>query len=232
MVLPRVGVGGLLHGAYNYTGCYPRQVVFRRRSIRATGSEPTVFPDRLPRGQQVITSHLLFRIIPQHVAVFQPRIDPLCRERQISYQSEFWAGSVLGGWLRASSASFSPVPIAEATVRRCVDAGRPQLWPSSVWPISAVFGRYAKVTFQLHLRAAENGRNRPRLAIRAVTIFRGRALSQSATVNRARMVPRLLATSETPQTRDRGLKTLGVVRYETPRIEHVRSRVSTSLIGA
>ena len=108
----------------------------------------------------------------------------------------------------------------------------PQLWPSSVWPISAVFGRCAKVTFRLHPRAAENGRNRPRLAIRAVTIFRGRALSQSATVNRAHMAPRHLATSETPQTRDRGLKTLGVVRYETPRIEHVRSRVSTSLIGA
>lgn len=88
MVLPRVGVGGLLHGAYNYTGCYPKQVVFRRRSIRRTGSEPIVVNDRLPRGQQVITSHLLFRIIPQHVAVLQPRIGPLCRERQISYQSE------------------------------------------------------------------------------------------------------------------------------------------------
>ena len=142
------------------------------------------------------------------------------------------------GWecaWRFASRSFSifqPASNCLNPVRQCGDAVRPQLWPSSVWSISAVFGHCVKVTFKLHFRAAENGRNRPRLAIRAVTIFRGRALSQSATVNKAHMVPRLLATSETPQTRDRGLKTLGVVRYETPRIEHVRSRVSTSLIGA
>ena len=113
--------------------------------------------------------------------------------------------------------TFQPTSICLGPVRQSVDAVRPQLWPPSVWPISAVFGRCAKVTFRLHPRAAENGRNRPRLAIRAVTFFRGRALSQSATVNRARMVPRLLATSETPQTRDRGLKTLGAVRIrDTP----------------
>ena len=86
---------GLLHGAYNYTGCYPRQVVFRRRSIRRTGSEPIVVNDRLPRGQQVITSHLLFRITPQHVAVLQPRIGPLCRELQISYHQKTLASYIV-----------------------------------------------------------------------------------------------------------------------------------------
>ena len=63
-----------------------------------------MFPGRLPRGQQVSTIHLLFRIIPQHVAVFQPRIGSLLRERQISYRiraASPGAGSVLGGWLRA-----------------------------------------------------------------------------------------------------------------------------------
>ena len=50
------------------------------------GSWPNVAIDRLPCGQQVVTSHLLFRIIPQHVVVFQPRIGSLCGDRQISYQ--------------------------------------------------------------------------------------------------------------------------------------------------
>ena len=59
MVLARVGVSGMLDGAYNYTGCNPKQVVFRRRSIRRTGSWPIVILDRLPRVQRVVTIHLL-----------------------------------------------------------------------------------------------------------------------------------------------------------------------------
>ena len=79
-----------------------------------------MFPGRLPRGQQVITSHLLFRIIPQHVAVLQPRIGSLLRERQISYRIRgFGRRSVLGGLLRASSAAICPLSIVASTVRQC-----------------------------------------------------------------------------------------------------------------
>ena len=46
-----------------------------------------------------------------------------------------------------------------------------------------------------------------------VPAFRGRALSLSATVNSTHMILRSVTTGETPQTRDRGLKTHGVVRY-------------------
>ena len=175
MVLPRVGVGGLLHGAYNYTGCYPRQVVFRRRSIRATGSEPTVFPDRLPRGQQVITSHLLFRIIPQHVAVFQPRIDPLCRERQISYQSEIGAERALGVWLRGFEHLHAPFQLP-TTLPDCVvrDDGT-RLWPYSAWSISAVFGHCLEAVFQCHPSDSENRQKSTKVGHWAVTVFRVRA---------------------------------------------------------
>ena len=207
MVLPRVGVGGLLHGAYNYTGCYPRQVVFRRRSIRATGSEPTVFPDRLPRGQQVITSHLLFRIIPQHVAVFQPRIDPLCRERQISYQSERLCRGLGVCWEVASRFFSIFQPSFNLSWPCPTECG---CSPSTTLAFQrladfAVFGRCEKVTFQLHLRAAENSRNRPRLSIRAVTVFRGRALAVICDNLQDTYDPSASATSETRQTRDLGL---------------------------
>ena len=51
---------------------------------------------------------------------------------------------------------------------------------------------------------AENGRNRSKLAILPFTVFRVRALSLSATVNKTHMSIPSVATSETPQTRDRG----------------------------
>lgn len=122
------------------------------------------------------------------------------------------ARSVLGGCfaiLQHVSAHFN----LSCPVRQCGDAVRPQLWPSNVWSISAVFGRCAKVTFKLLLRTAENGRNRPRLAIFPFPAFRVRALSLSSTVNRAHIIPRSVTTGKTPQTRDRGVKTHGIVRY-------------------
>ena len=52
----------------------------------------------------------------------------------------------------------------------------------------------------------------------AVTIFRGRALSLSATVNKVRMVPKRFAAIKKLQTRDLGLKIRGV-QYDARRTE-------------
>lgn len=60
-------------------GLSPQAGGFRRRSnrassvCRATGIAHDPY-ERLPCVQQVVTSHLLFRIILQYAAVFQPRV--------------------------------------------------------------------------------------------------------------------------------------------------------------
>ena len=50
-------------------------------------------------------------------------------------------------------------------------------------------------------------------------------LRLSATINQIRMFPRPRATINDDETRDLELKTLGVLRYETRRTPHLRSRV-------
>ena len=78
-VLSRIGVGGAARLHSSIRGLSPQAGGFRRRSnrpssvSRATGLAHDPH-ERLPCVQQVLTRHLLFRIILQYAAVFQPRV--------------------------------------------------------------------------------------------------------------------------------------------------------------
>ena len=77
------------------------------------------------------------------------------------------AGSVLGGWLRDSSAHSSPISIDDDTVRQCW-RGRcckpPQHRPPSVWSIFAGFGHCRRLNIKCLWDAAETSGNRPSMA--------------------------------------------------------------------
>ena len=45
--------------------------------------------ERLPCAQQVVTSHLLFRIILQYVTDFNPELDPVVRNAQYITNTNF-----------------------------------------------------------------------------------------------------------------------------------------------
>ena len=66
---------------------------------------------------------------------------------------------------------------------------------------SGIFSAFVRTS-----NGSRNGTNRKRLAILAVTVFRGRALSLSVAVNRMHMVPLPFATGNNAETRDRELK--------------------------
>ena len=85
-------------------------------------------------------------------------------------------------------------------------------WPSDVFALCAVSRHWHLIVIDWLLRLPRNGANRKSMAIFPVTVFRGRALSVSATINQPRVFPRPLATINNAETRDLGLKTRVVVR--------------------
>ena len=85
-------------------------------------------------------------------------------------------------------------------------------WPSDVFAVCAVSRHWHLIVIDWLLRLPRNGPNRKSLAIFPVTVFRGRALSVSATINQPRVFPRPLAAINNAETRDLGLKTRVVVR--------------------
>ena len=121
MVLPRVGVGGLLHGAYNYTGCHPRQVVFRRRSIRGNGqlahcvSRPSPTRSASEYHSPAVPYHT-----PTRGSLSTPYRFPFTGTTDIIPNQRFWARSVLGGFAsRSFSSFFARFSLVGNTVRLC-----------------------------------------------------------------------------------------------------------------
>ena len=78
-------------------------------------------------------------------------------------------------------------------------------------------------------KGGRNSRNRSNLAILPVTIFRGRAPALSATVDKAHLGPRSLATSETPRRATAGCRRVGAQEcgswVRPPYVFNPRSRV-------
>ena len=121
MVLPRVGVGGLLHGAYNYTGCYPRQVVFRRRSIRGNGqlahcvSRPSPTRSASEYHSPAVPYHT-----PTRGSLSTPYRFPFTGTTDIIPNQSGFAGGWECAWRFASQleATNSPLSIGPDTVRQ------------------------------------------------------------------------------------------------------------------
>ena len=77
----------------NIRGLSPQAGGFRRRSNTSTSVGLSAWLmqilERLPCAQQVVTSHLLFRIILQYVTDFNPELDPVVRNAQYITNTNF-----------------------------------------------------------------------------------------------------------------------------------------------
>ena len=126
------------------------------------------------------------------------------------FESEFWAGSLLGGFAsRFSSSYLARFPLGEDIVRLWCRRGNHALWPSDVFSVCAVSRHGHFIGTDWTLTWPRNGANRKRLAIFPFQPLAIALLRLPATINQTHMFPQPLAATNNAETRDLGLMTRG-----------------------
>ena len=111
---------------------------------------------------------------------------------------------MLGVGLRGFKHLHAPCQLPTTLSNRVARNDGTQLWPSSVWSISAVFGHRLEAVFQCHPSVAENRQKSAKVGHWTVTIFRVRALAGICNSQQGSHGPVVFFDKRNAETRDRG----------------------------